>query len=65
MHKWVDQFATKPKFLFNQNYGQNLEITINLHLFAPYFFHVINGTSKFFLSLNMEQKYYKTHLLPI
>jgi hypothetical protein len=42
-----------------------LEITINLHLFAPYFFHVINGTSKFFLSLNMEQKYYKTHLLPI
>jgi hypothetical protein len=31
VHKWVDQFATKPKSLFIQNNGQNLEITISLH----------------------------------
>jgi hypothetical protein len=31
MHKWVDQFAIEPKFLFTQNNGQILEITISLH----------------------------------
>ncbi len=31
MHGWVDQFATKPKSLFIQKNGQNLEITISLH----------------------------------
>jgi len=31
MHKWVDQFAIEPKFLFTQNLGQFLKITTSLH----------------------------------
>ncbi len=48
MHKWVDQFAKEPKSLFIQTSNQILEITTSLHWFPPYFFHVLNGTSRVF-----------------
>jgi hypothetical protein len=31
VHEWVDQFASQPKSLFTQNFGQILEITTSLH----------------------------------
>jgi len=34
MHEWVDQFATQPKFLFTQNFGQILEITTTFYYFT-------------------------------
>ncbi len=37
MHEWVDQFATQPKSLFTQNFGQNLEITSSLYWFLSFF----------------------------
>jgi hypothetical protein len=31
VHEWVDHFATQPKSLFIQNFGQILEITTSLY----------------------------------
>jgi hypothetical protein len=63
MHGGVDWFAKEPKSLFIKKSG---EITTSLHWFPPYFFHIIDGTSRvsIFWSIKTKKKH-KIFLRPI